>query len=233
LHVGWSFTILVEELLRIYRSHLDGRPPGLPELTVQFADYAAWQHDWLRGDEARRQLGYWRRHLAGAPARLTIPADRPRPAVQSLRGATVRAELTAELTDGLRRLAHTEGATLFVAMLAVFEVLMHRYTGSDDLVIGSGIANRHRPETERLIGMLVNNIALRVDASGDPTFRVLLGRVRETALGAYAHQDTPFEQVVEELQPDRDHSHNPLFQVSFAFHDSPMPLLVLPRVSVP
>ncbi|TDD95358.1 non-ribosomal peptide synthetase [Actinomadura rubrisoli] len=232
VHDGWSFTLLIEELLRLYQAKVDGVPADLPALGVQFADYVCWQHQWVRNDEAAAQLEYWRRHLADCPPIVTIPADHRRPEVPSFRGSTVRTELDEALADALRRLAHKEGATLFVAMLAVFELLLHRYTGQDDIVVGSSIANRHRPETERLVGMLVNNVALRVDLSGDPTFQQLLERVKEAALGAYANQDTPFEHVVRTVAPDRTISHNPLFQVAFSFHDAPMPAMTLPGLSM-
>lgn len=232
VHDGWSFTVVIEELLRLYQARVEGRRPGLPDLEVQFADYAHWQHEWAATEEARRQAAYWRRQLTDSPAVVTIPPDRSRPDTQSLHGAMVRAELPGELAGALRRLAHTEHATLFLSLLAVFEVLLQRYTGQDDIVIGTAVANRTRPETERLVGMLVNNLVLRVDLSGDPTFRQVLGRVREVVLGAHAHQDTPFDQVVRDLNRDRDISHNPLYQVSFSFHDSPMPALTLPGLDV-
>ncbi len=216
----WSIGVLLAELAALYRAYSGGRPSPLPELPIQYADYAQWQRDWLAGKVLEEQLAFWRRHLEGAPAVLDLPADRPRPARQSFRGATLRFTLPGELSAAVRALARREGATVFMALLAAFEALLHRLTGQDDLVVGTPIANRGRIELEGLIGLFVNTLAMRTDlgAAGSPpgiSFHELMGRVRQTALDAYAHQDLPFEKLVEELQPERDLSRSPIFQVLF------------------
>ena len=194
----------------------------LPALPVQYADYAAWQRARLRGRGAGRAAGATGASaLAGAPPRLELPTDRPRPAVASgPRRRASRFALPAEATRALRALARREGATLFMTLLAAWQLLLARYSGQDDVVVGTPVAGRARAETEGLIGFFVNTLVLRADLSGDPTFRALLGRVREAALGAYAHQDVPFEQLVEELQPERARAHTPLFQVMFALQNA-------------
>jgi amino acid adenylation domain-containing protein/non-ribosomal peptide synthase protein (TIGR01720 family) len=211
---GWSMGVLFEELTALYGALAAGRPAALPELPVQYADFAVWQREWLSGAVLEEQLGYWRGRLADLPA-LQLPIDRPRPAVQSYRGACHRFAVPAALQAALRALARERGVTLFMLLLAAFDVLLARYTGQDDLVIGTPIANRNRPELEKLIGFFANTVVMRTDASGDPTFLELLARVKETALGAYAHQDVPFEMLVETLHPQRDLSRNPLVQVTF------------------
>jgi amino acid adenylation domain-containing protein len=217
---GWSMGVLVQEVGTLYGSFIRGEESPLEELTLQYADYAVWQRGWLQGEVLEGQLDYWRRQLAGAPALLRLPTDRPRPPVQSSRGAILRMVLSAELSAGLQALSHGEGVTLFMLLLAAFKALLVRYTGQEDVSIGTPIAGRNRLELERLIGFFVNTLVLRTDASGDPTFRELLGRVRETCLGAYQHQEVPFERLVEELQPERDLSHTPLFQVMFDLHNA-------------
>jgi non-ribosomal peptide synthetase component F len=180
---------------------------------VQYADFAAWQREWLSGERLEAQLAYWRGSLAGAPAVLELPAERPRPAVRTGRGGSCDARLDPAAADAVRALARAGGATPFMALLAAFSALLARWSGQTDVVVGTPIAGRGRSETEGLIGFFLNTLALRVDLSGDPGFRELLGRVRETTLGAYAHQDLPFERVLEELQPARSLSHSPVFQV--------------------
>jgi len=192
------------------------RPSPLPELRIQYADFAAWQAEWFTGPVLEEQLDYWRRQLEGLKPVMALPIDRPRPPVQAHRGDLHPFSIDARLADRIKALGQSSGSTLFMTALAAFYVLLHRYTGETDLVVGSPIANRTRPELEGLIGFFVNTLVMRVDLSGDPTFRELLRRVRETALDAYAHQDMPFEKLVEELQPERNASHNPLFQVMFA-----------------
>ncbi len=209
----WSIGVLIREVAALYKAYAQGRPSPLEALPVQYADYAVWQRGWLQGEEFEKQLEYWRTQLAGAPLLLELPTDRPRPAVQRSRGATLRLSITPELTEALRELSRREGVTLFMTLLATFEVLLHYYSRQDDIVIGSNIANRNQVETEGLIGFFVNQLALRTDLAGDPTFRELLGRVREVTLGAYAHQDLPFEEVVAALRSERDASQAPLFQV--------------------
>jgi amino acid adenylation domain-containing protein len=209
---GWSMGVFFRELTDLYGAFVMGRPSPLPPLPIQYADYAVWQRQWLDGEVRQRQVGYWREQLAELPV-LELPTDRPRPAVQSFRGGHHALRLEAGLTAGLRQLSQREGVTLFMTLLAAFQTLLHRYTGQDDIVVGSPIAGRNRAELEGLIGFFVNTLVLRTDMSGDPSFLELLRRVQQTAMGAYAHQDLPFEMLVEELQPERDLSRNPLFQV--------------------
>jgi amino acid adenylation domain-containing protein len=214
---GWSMQVLLREVAALYRAGVRGRPSPLPELPVQYADYAAWQHGWLTGATLEAQLAFWRGALAGAPPLLELPAARPRPVVQRHRGASRALLLPAGLSDAVRALGRQEGTTPFMTLLAAFAALLARYTGETDVVVGTPIAGRTRPETEGMIGYFLNTLALRTDVGGDPTFRELLGRVRETTLGAYAHQDVPFEQLLEELAPARSLSHAPVFQVMFNF----------------
>ncbi|MFL6198800.1 MAG: amino acid adenylation domain-containing protein, partial [Thermoanaerobaculia bacterium] len=229
---GWSIGVLVRELSALYPAFVQGRPSPLPELPVQYADFAAWQRDWLRGEVLEAQLGWWRERLAGAPAVIELPADRPRPAVQSARGGLLAYALPAALTRDLEALVRGEGATLFMALLAGFQALLARTTGREDLPVGTPIAGRNRIEVEDLIGFFVNTLVMRGDLSGDPGFRELLGRSREAALGAYAHQDVPFEKLVEELRPERDLSHAPLFQAMVMLQNAPMEALELPELTV-
>ncbi|HST60442.1 MAG TPA: amino acid adenylation domain-containing protein [Longimicrobium sp.] len=219
---GWSIGVLFRELAALYGALRDGAPSPLAALPVQYADFAAWQREWLRDEALDAQLAYWRGKLEGAPAVLELPTDRARPAVQSHRGDVVSFEVPAALTDRLRALARESGATLFMVLLAGFDLLVHRLSGRDDVVVGSPLAGRVRAEVEELIGFFVNTMALRTDLSGDPTFRELVARVRETTLEAYAHQDLPFERLVEELHPERTLSHNPLFQVAFVLQNVDM-----------
>jgi amino acid adenylation domain-containing protein len=213
---GWSMGVLFRDLFALYGAFARGEASPLAPLPVQYPDYAVWQRGWLAGEALKRQLDWWRVRLAGSPPLLELPTDRPRPPVVSGHGATVRFGLAAEATRGLRALARREGATLYMALRAAADLLLSRWSGQEDLVVGSPIANRTRVELDGLVGFFVNTLALRVDLSGDPTFAELLGRVRETALGAYAHQDLPFERLVEEIAPERSLSHTPLFQVMFA-----------------
>ncbi len=218
---GWSMGVLVRELRTLYEVFLAGKPSLLPELPIQYADYAIWQRQWLQGQVLESQLDYWKRQLAGSPPLLELPTDRARPAVQSFRGTHHEFVLPGPLSVSLGALSRQEDVTLFMTLLAAFDVLLHRYTGQDDVLVGSPIANRNRAEIEELIGFFVNTLVLRVDLSGNPTFRELLGRVRRVTLEAYDHQDMPFERLVEELQPTRDLSHNPLFQVLFQLQNAP------------
>ena len=218
---GWSMEVFVRELAALYEAFSAGRPSPLEALPVQYADYAVWQRKWLAGEVIAEQLDYWQRQLGDAPAALEIPTDRPRPAVRSFRGADCPLELSAELTESLRALSHRQGATLFMTLLGAFQTLLSRYSGQEQVCVGTPIAGRNRPEIEGLIGFFVNTLVLRGDLSDDPSFAEFLGRVRETALGAYAHQDLPFEQLVGHLQPERDLSRTPLFQVMFAFQNAP------------
>ena len=211
---GWSLGIFWRELVALYNAFYVSRPSPLPELPIQYADFAVWQRDRLRGESLDALLSYWRKQLDGMPT-LQLPTDRPRPAVPTYRGAFHEISIPRPLNDGLRALAQREGATLFMTLFAVFTVLLLRYTGQQDVVVGSYVAGRDRAELEGLIGFFINSLVLRADLSGDPSFRTLLARVREMALDAYAHQELPFEKLVEELQPERDLGRNPLFQVSF------------------
>ena len=224
---GWSLGVLVREVAALYRSFVEDEPATLPELPIQYADFVLWQRECLRGDALAEHLEYWGKQLAGAPAVLELPADRPRPAVNSHRGAKQSLTLPAELTAALKSVSEREGVTLFMTLLAAFQTLLHRYSGQDEIVVGTPIANRNRAETEGLIGFFVNTLVLRTGFAGNPSFRELLERVRDVALGAYAHQDLPFEKLVEELQPDRSLSHTPLFQVAFVFQNAPMDRLEL------
>ncbi|WP_447980424.1 amino acid adenylation domain-containing protein [Candidatus Nitrospira bockiana] len=210
---GWSMNVLAKELAALYAASGEGRPPALPSLSIQYADYARWQREWLGGSVREVQLAYWRRRLAGAPPVLELPTDRPRPAVQTSRGAQYAFVLPGALAERVAELSREQGVTLFMTLLAAFSVLLSRYTGQTDLCVGTPIANRTRVELEGLIGCFVNTLVLRTDLSGNPRVTELLARVREGVLGAQAHQDLPFEQLVEALEPVREVSHSPLFQV--------------------
>ncbi|HYG62303.1 MAG TPA: amino acid adenylation domain-containing protein, partial [Thermoanaerobaculia bacterium] len=237
---GWSMGILVREIAALYPALAEGRPSPLPELPVQYADYAVWQRSWLRGEVLENEIDFWRQQLAGLPALLELPTDRPRPAVLSHRGATRPVRLPAALTRQVEALGRREGVTLFMALLAAFQTLLARYSGQDDLAVGTPVAGRNRVETEGLIGLFVNTLVLRGDLTGNlpggragaPTFRELLGRVRETALAAYLHQDVPFEKLVDELAPERSLAQTPLFQVMFELQNVPIGNLDLQGVSL-
>ncbi|HSU12938.1 non-ribosomal peptide synthetase/type I polyketide synthase [Longimicrobium sp.] len=216
---GWSLDLLFRELRALYGAYREGAASPLPDLPLQYADYAAWQREQLRGQALERPLAWWKERLAGAPALLELPTDRPRPAVQSFRGAHREFELPAGLAARLEALGRREGATLFMVLLGAFQVLLAKYAGTDDVVVGTPIAGRTRRETEELVGLFVNTLALRADLSGDPAFREVLQRVREATLGAYEHQEVPFERLVAELSPERSLGHSPLFQVMFTLND--------------
>jgi amino acid adenylation domain-containing protein len=218
---AWSLGVLVRELSVLYEAYAAGRPSPLPALTMQYADYALWQRQWLRGEVLERHLSYWKRQLDGVPALLDLPADRARPAVQSYQGAWQSFRITTALCERLQGLSRQVGVTLYMVLLAAFQTLLHRYTGQTDMVVGTPIANRTRAEHEGLIGFFANTLVVRIDLGGDPRFVDLLARVREVTLEAYAHQDLPFEKLVEELQPVRHLSHHPLFQVMFAYQNVP------------
>jgi amino acid adenylation domain-containing protein len=217
---GWSLGVLFGEMAALYGAFARGEESPLPPLPVQYADYAAWQRDWLAGEPLERQLGWWRGSLADAPRVLELPADRPRPPVQSGRGALHAFALSRDLSDGLHALARREGATLFMTLLAGFQLLLAKYSGQDDLLVGTPVAGRTRPELEGLIGFFVNTLALRGRPDGDTSFRAFLARTRDETLGAFAHQDLPFERLVEELAPERDLARNPLFQVVFSLQSA-------------
>jgi len=218
---GWSMAILYRELSGLYQAFSQGQNSPLPELTVQYADFAQWQRKWLQGEELEQQLGYWRQQLGGTRASLELPLDHPRPPVRSFRGKRASVVISQQVTKGLRSLSQREGVTLFMTLLAAFQALLFRYTGEEDVWVGSPIANRNRAEIEDLIGFFVNTLVIRGDFSGRPTFRKLLARVKEAALGAYSHQDLPFEKLVEELHPERSMNRNPLFDVIFSMQNAP------------
>jgi amino acid adenylation domain-containing protein len=225
---GMSRGVLVRELVQLYEAFANGRSSTLPELTIQYVDFAAWQREWLQGEVLDKQVSYWKEKLAGAPSLLELPADRPRPPVQSFHGARQPVVIPQELTESLRELGESQNATLFMTLLAAFEVLLFRHTGQDDIVVGVPITGRNNPELANLIGFFINSLPVRTDLSGNPTFRELLGRVREAALGAYEHQDLPFEKLVEVSQPERDTSYSPLFQVMCHLDNTGAPALALP-----
>ena len=221
---GWSMQVLLRDLATIYSSFIAGCASPLPDLPIQYPDYADWQRYHFQGDVLDQELAYWRERLAGAPPVLELPADRPRPLAQTYAGAQITSSLPAGLVQAVTALAQRERASLFMVLLAAFKTLLWRYTGQADLVIGVPSAGRTRVEQENLVGCFANALILRTDLSGNPTFRQLLRRVREVALGAYAHQELPFERLVEELHPERSVRHHPIFQVMFNFRDFPSPI---------
>ncbi len=228
---AWSLGILVREFSTLYRSFVTGSETSLPDLQVQYADFAEWQREWLQGDVLETRLCYWRQQFSGTLPILALPTDHPRPPVQTFCGAAKRFEIHSDLTQKLRVLSQRSEATLFMSLLAAFLTLLHRYTGQCDIVVGCPSANRNRPEIEPLIGFFVNTLALRVDLSGNPSFQNLLVRVRAVALDAYANQDLPFEKLVEALAPDRSLTHTPLFQVMFTMQNAPIGGPDLPGLS--
>ncbi|HEY9781103.1 MAG TPA: amino acid adenylation domain-containing protein [Leptolyngbyaceae cyanobacterium] len=228
---GWSIGILVREIGILYTAFNAGEPSPLPDLPIQYADFAHWQRQWLQGEVLESQLSYWRSHLADLTI-LNLPTDRPRRANQTYQGATQNLELSNSLTASLEALSQQQGVTLFMTLLAAFQTLLYRYTGQSDIAVGSPIANRNRAELEPLIGFFVNSLVLRTNLSGNPTFRQLLARVREVTLEAYAHQDLPFEKLVQELHPERDPSRHPLFQVAIALQNTPISALELPGLAL-
>ena len=229
---GWSTGILVREMATLYVAFCAGGSSPLPALPIQYADFAHWQRQWLQGEVLETQIAYWKEQLAGAPALIDLPTDHPRPAVQTFRGAHQSLVLPKHLQEGFKALSRQEGVTQFMTLLAAFKVLLYRYTSQDDLIVGTPIANRNRLETEGLIGFFVNALVLRTDLSGNPSFRELLRRVREVCLGAYGHQDLPFDRLVEELQVKRDLSRNPLFQVMFVLHNASLRTVELPGLTL-
>jgi non-ribosomal peptide synthetase component F len=211
---GWSMNVFFEELKVLYEAFVKGQPSPLPDLPIQYTDFTIWQREWLQGEVLEEQLEFWRGRLAALQT-LDLPTDKPRPAVPTFTGGREPVAIAPEVYRALQCLCEELSVTPFMALLAAFQVLLHRYTGQDDITVGCPVANRNRPELEKLIGFFVNTLVMRTDLSGNPTFRDALRRVREVALSAYAHQDLPFERLVEELQPKRDPSRNPLFQVTF------------------
>jgi hypothetical protein len=218
---AWSAGVFLQELGVLYEAFSAGKPSPLPELAIQYADYAAWQRQWLQGRVLQKQLSYWREQLKRAPAVLELAHDHPRPQVRSFRGSHQLFSLPGDLSNDLKKLSQQEGVTIFMTLLAAFQTLLSRYTGQEQIVVGTDVANRTTLETEQLIGFFINLLPLRTDLSGNPTFHEVLARVRDVALGAYAHQDIPFEKLVEELQPERSLSHNPIVQVLFVMQNLP------------
>jgi amino acid adenylation domain-containing protein len=227
---GWSRGVFWRELAVLYDAFTTGQPAPLSALPLQYADYAHWQRQWLQGEILHTQLAYWKRQLGGVSA-LQLPTDQARPGVQTFQGARHFLPLSLLLTQALKTLSQRHGVTLFMTLLAAFQTLLHRYTGQDDIAVGSLIANRNRVELEGIIGFFVNTLVLRTGLSGDPRFRVLLQRVHTVTLGAYEHQDVPYEKLLEELRPPRDLSRNPLFQVLFVLHNTPQQMPELPGLS--
>ncbi|HEX6095008.1 MAG TPA: non-ribosomal peptide synthase/polyketide synthase [Thermoanaerobaculia bacterium] len=217
---GWSLNLFTREVAALYAAFTRGEADPLPALEIQYADYAQWQRQWLQGEELARQFDFWKAHLSGAPALLELPTDRPRPAAQSHAGDTVPFTLSAELTAALRALAQRHGATMFMTLLSAWGVLLSRLSGQSDVVIGTPVANRQRQEVESLIGFFVNTLALRLRFDEQPSVASLLGQAKEATLGAFAHQELPFEQVVEAVQPQRSLSHGPLFQTMLALNNT-------------
>src|SRR5579883_1014783 len=235
---GWSLGIFVRELSSLYTAFSNGTSLPLPDLSIQYADFAHWQRQWLQEVGANgcspleTQLAYWKQQLGGNLTLLDLPTDQPRPPIQSFRGAKQSIELSKALTQMLKALSQREGATLFMTLLAAFKTLLYRYVGQEDIVVGTPIAGRNRAEIEDLIGLFLNTLVLRTDLSGNPSFRELLGRVRKVALGAYAHPDIPFEKLVEELHPQRSLNRHPLFDVMFNFLNTPQATLEMPRLTL-
>jgi amino acid adenylation domain-containing protein len=217
---AWSLDVLLKEMIGLYEAFLKDEPSPFPPLPIQYADFARWQRERLDGEAMETQIAYWKNCLADTPPILELSTDRPRPAIQTMRGARQTFTLSAALTEQLKTISHKEGVTLYMTMLAAWQALLARYSGQQDILVGTSIANRNRSETEPLIGFFLNMLVLRTDLSGDPSFRELLTRVREVTLGAFAHQDVPFEKLVEELRLDRVTSHPPLFQVAFGLSDT-------------
>ena len=229
---GWSMGVLVRELGALYRAFMAGEGDPLPALTIQYPDYAAWQRQWLAGERLQRQVDYWRQTLAGAPALLEFPTDRPRPPIRSLAGASLPIEIDVELARGIKRLSQSHRTTAFMTVLAAWAAVLSRLSGQSDVVIGTPTANRNRREIEGLVGFFVNMLALRVDLSGEPDVAELLSRVRGAALAAQDHQDLPFEQLVEIIQPPRRLDHTPVFQVVFAWQNNELAIPDLPGLKV-
>jgi aspartate racemase len=228
----WSFGVFNRELTALYTAFISGQPSPLPELPIQYADFAHWQGERLQGSILEDLLTYWKRQLSGQLPVLELPTDHPRPPLQSYRGSSQSLQLSQDLTIALNNLSRQSGATLFMTLLAAFKVLLHRYSGQEDIIVGIPIAGRNRPELENLIGFFLNTLVLRTDLSGNPRFHDLLKQVREIALGAYEHQDLPFEKLVEELQPQREQSISPLFQVMLILQNTPTAEVKLPGLTI-
>ncbi|MFM6112895.1 MAG: amino acid adenylation domain-containing protein, partial [Sphaerospermopsis kisseleviana] len=229
---GWSMGVFFQELTQLYNAYCQNQPSPLSTLPIQYSDFAIWQREWLQGDVLQNQITYWEKQLKDAPTLLSLPTDRPRPAVQTFVGDHYKFALAPELSQKLTELSRQEGCTLFMTLLAAYDTLLYRYTGQSDILVGSPIANRDRAEIEGLIGFFVNTLVMRTNLEGNPSFSELLTRVREMSLGAYAHQHLPFEMLVEALQPERNLSHSPLFQVMFVLQNTPISTIELSGLSV-
>src|SRR6185503_17597577 len=229
---GWSMGILFRELSTLYNTFSTSRPSPLAKLPIQYADFARWQREWLQGPTLEKQIDYWKQHLAGAPAVLDLPTDRPRPKAETFAGSYTTSLLPLGLMESLNKLSRREGVTLFMTLLTAFKALLFRYTGQEDIVVGTPIAGRNRVEIENLIGFFVNTLPLRTNLSGNRTFRQVLEHVKEVTLGAYAHQDLPFEKMIEELQPERDVAYSPIFQVMFDMQNAPSESLTLNGLTI-
>ncbi|MEG4530220.1 amino acid adenylation domain-containing protein [Microcoleus sp. D2_18a_D3] len=229
---AWSMGIFIQELATFYQAFSTSQPSPLPELSVQYADFASWQRQWLQGEVLETQLAYWKKQLGGNLPVLNLPTDRPRSAVQTFRGAVHKFTIPKAIAEEIAQLSQREKATLFMTLLAAFKTLLYRYTGQEDILVGSPIANRNRREIEEVIGLFANTLVFRTNLSSNPTFKELLARVREVALGAYNHQDLPFEKLVEIIHHERDLSHNPLFQVLFSLRNVRTPQIKLPGVTL-
>jgi alpha-ketoglutarate-dependent taurine dioxygenase len=229
---GWSAGILFRELGAIYEAYSANKPSPLAPLSIQYADYAAWQEDWLEAGVMQEQLAYWKKLLSAMPATLEIATGGPRPSAQSYRGAKHFLELPGRTSERIRSLSQSEGVTLFMTLMAAFQLFLYRRTGQEKIIVGTDVANRNRVETEGLIGFFVNLLPICADLSGNPSFRELLKRVRDVALGAYAHQDLPFEKLVEEVRPERELNRNPLVQVLFVMQNAPGRALELPGLTL-
>ncbi|NEN92492.1 MAG: non-ribosomal peptide synthetase, partial [Okeania sp. SIO3H1] len=230
---GWSMTVLPKELSVIYTAILQDKPSPLPDLPIQYADFAVWQNNYLQGEILESQLNYWKQKLQDLP-QLQLPTDHPRPAVQTFNGTGIPINIPAALTSKVKQLTQKQGTSLFITLLAAFKVLLSRYSGQQSIAVGSAIANRNRSEIEGLIGFFVNSLVMYTDLEGDPGFTEVLNRVKQTTLEAYSHQDIPFDKLVEELQPERSLSQNPLFQVMFVVQQEETfkPSFSLPNLEV-
>jgi amino acid adenylation domain-containing protein len=229
---GWSFDVSFRELTALYQAFASSKPSPLPKLPIQYADFSCWQREWVQNKVFQSQLDYWKKQLSQGISVLQLPTDRPRPLIKTYQGSYQSIEISKELTKKLKVLSQQEGVTLFMTLLAAFQTLLLRYSAQAEIVVGSPIAGRNQPETNELIGFFVNTLVLRTDLSGNPSFRELLLRVREVALGAYAHQDLPFEQLLEELQPERDLSRTPLFDVMFVLQKASPQVLEIPGLAL-
>ena len=229
---GWSLGILIDELFALYKNFAEGKQPELPEVEIQYVDFASWQREWLSGEKLKEQVEYWKTYLDGSPSLLDLPVDFQRPSIQRNRGSLVEFKISHNILQDLKTLCQVEGATLFMSLLAAFSVLLSRYSTQKDILIGTPIANRNRVEIERIIGFFANTIVIRTKLDGKPTFRELLNQVHSNTVSSYEHQDLPFEMLVEELQPERDMSYTPIFQVMFVFQNLPANQNSLPGINV-